>query len=151
MAKKKTIKKPSVTETLLTHKWHEGEIVYTILRTSWFCIPKCVARLKVTKVTYSKNEIRVRARHCNKKNCKDSYIERSFIIYRNLGWLSESASSLNIYLTKKEANEHFEAIKDEFISEYRDYKYKSMLHELNELDRKKNIIFGLMRMNIMKS
>ena len=137
--------KKDIDKRYLNHDWHEGEILYSIFYTPRCGIPKCVSRVSVVKVIKYGDEINLWVRYCRKEFRKYWEEKRHFALYPTV-----PCTSKNIFLTKKEAETEFEQKKTDFILNQKEATYRSMLQELNRLDKVKNEIFGLMRMKIMK-
>jgi len=130
---------------LRAHEWKESETVYVLGMREYqaFSIPVKVIKAKVTKVEKEWFYLKT----CNKK---DEYLLPAYAFYtKKYAKYSHRASRL--FLTKSDAKQAFEYVWKYFIRSHKDRLYSRLISELNELDRQKNTIFGIMRMKIMRT
>jgi len=127
----------------LSHDWKVGDVLYTIgyKQYSYIKIPVRVVKLTVKDVSPGRWFF-VEFNKKEDKNLVDTY-----------GYNMVTAFGVNcseIFFTKEEAEKKFKKIYNEFRDKHVERVYKALVNRLDSLDKEKNIIWGLMRMKIMK-
>lgn len=129
---------------LQTHDWKVGETVYVLGMREYqaFSIPVKVIKAKVTKVEGYWFCLKT----CNKKD--DNLLPcRRFCTDRYPRFLQRNE---RLFLKKDDADLSFEYCWKDFLEKRKDAFYSHLLTRLNDLDRQKNEICGIMRMKAMK-